>query len=386
MHNRQIFSLFSLMVLLLLAQAGCSSTDNTADTCNSPAGTTSTTGAPTFVVRPAEHFALPGVDIPEKKMAGYTDCNNPAHWNGDTMYVFSSAGHPHRTDGPDLKNLKRPSDRCVYDNDNGWTGGGRWIEATYKDKSGVLYGWYHNEPPNVCNRGRLTAPRIGAANSTDNGLTWNDMGIVIDSPPDSHRCDSVNHYFVGGNGDFSVILDRQKKYFYFMISTYHTDIAEQGLSVARMPYADLKEPVGKVSKWHNGEWKEAGMGGRVTPIFGVTTDWHREDANAMWGASIHWNTHIKQYVMLLNRAKDKNWAQEGVYISFNPDVANPKAWSTPEKILDGEKDKVHWYPQIIGIDKSKHETDKLAGRVARLFVTAKSDWEIVFLKPGESAQ
>jgi hypothetical protein len=127
------------------------------------------------------------------------------------------------------------------------------------------------------------------------------------------------------------------------------------------------------------------MGGHITPIFTATTDWHAEAADAFWGASIHWNTHIKQYVMLLNRSKDKMWAQEGVYITFNPDVANPKGWTAPIKILDGEKDKVHWYPQIIGPDKTKHETDKLAGRTARLFVTAKSDWELVFLRPGESA-
>lgn len=42
-----------------------------------------------------------------------------------------------------------------------------------------------------------------------------------------------------------------------------------------------------------------------------------------------------------------------------------------------------WYPQVIGTDPGGRETDKLAGRVARLFVHGKSAWEIVFAKPGE---
>jgi hypothetical protein len=47
------------------------------------------------------------------------------------------------------------------------------------------------------------------------------------------------------------------------------------------------------------------------------------------------------------------------------------------------QDKLAWYPQVIGLDKSRHETDKLAGRVARLFIRGQSRWEIFFLKPGE---
>jgi len=42
--------------------------------------------------------------------------------------------------------------------------------------------------------------------------------------------------------------------------------------------------------------------------------------------------------------------------------------------------KLAWYPQVVGLDKFREETDKLAGRVARLFIRGKSEWEIVFLK------
>jgi len=39
------------------------------------------------------------------------------------------------------------------------------------------------------------------------------------------------------------------------------------------------------------------------------------------------------------------------------------------------------YPTIIGVDKARPETDKLAGKTARLFVRGRSQWEITFLKP-----
>ncbi|MBN1853878.1 MAG: hypothetical protein JW829_14185 [Pirellulales bacterium] len=294
------------------------------------------------------------------------------------MYMFFSTGHPFRASGPDLFNLSRPSQRVSFDNEAGWRMGGRWIESTYKVAKGDLYMWYHNEPPLSPNR---TAPRIGTMVSQDNGLTWRDLGIVLEAPRQSNNLDSANKYFVGGNGDFAVIADRQKEYFYFFISTYNKDKAEQGVAVARMAWQDLARPQGKVFKWYDGGWAEPGLGGHVTPIFPVAVDWHQPDADAFWGPSIHWNTYLNMWVMLLNRAKDKEWAQEGIYISFNPDLSDPGGWTKPVKILDAsELEKSKWYPQVVGTDTAKRETDKLAGRTARLFVAGVSKWEIVFEK------
>ena len=43
-----------------------------------------------------------------------------------------------------------------------------------------------------------------------------------------------------------------------------------------------------------------------------------------------------------------------------------------------------WYPQIIGM--ARGETDKLAGRTARVFLGGLSHFEIVFGKPGEKVE
>jgi hypothetical protein len=334
---------------------------------------------PSAVLRPAAELRLPGVTDAEKGWNGYADCNNPLHWDGGTLYVFSSMSHPYQSSGPDLEHLRRPSQRVSFDNDKGWRGGGRWIESTHKQEGGPLYAWYHNEPPNICGRQGMTAPRIGAAVSNDNGLTWKDLGFVLEAPAGSLRCDSKNEYFVGGNGDFSVILDRRGEYFYFLFDSYCSDVAEQGVCLARMSHADRNDPVGKVWKWYRGKWEEPGLGGHVTPFFKATKDWHASDANTYWGPAVHWNTYLNEFVVLMNHAKDAKWTQDGIYVTFNPDVADPDGWSQPQQI----RTRAPFYPQVVGIDKPRRETDKLAGRIARFFLSNRSRWEIVFLKPGE---
>src|SRR5207237_579855 len=155
-------------------------------------------------------------------------------------------------------------------------------------------------------------------------------------------------------------------------------ISEQGVAVARMRWADREQPTGKLWKWHQGRWDEPGLGGHVSPIFLAAVDWHRAEADAFWGPSIHWNSHLRRYVILLNRAKDGRFTQEGIYLSFSRELTDPSTWSAPRKISVAQ-DKLAWYPQVIGLDIARHETDKLAGRMARLFIHGKSSWEILFL-------
>lgn len=341
---------------------------------------------PEVRIRPVPPVQFRGANSASVDKPGECDCNNPLHWDGNTLYVFNSAGHPWRSSGADLFHLTNRYVRCEYDTQ---VNGGRWIECTWKAKDGTLYGWYHLEPGGICPGAHpkapqmsFTAPKIGAVKSADNGTTWHDLGIVLEAPP-LIRCDTKNFYFVGGAGDFSIMLDARQRWLYFFISTYVGDAPQQGVAVARMRWADRDAPVGKVRKWLDGQWRSPGLGGWVTPIFPARVDWHRADADAFWGPAIHWNTHLGQYVMLLNRAKDANWTQEGIYVSFNRDLANPAAWSEPRRILEVTRAD-GWYPVAVGLNQAKRETDKLCGKTARLFVRGKSEWEVDFLKPGGS--
>jgi len=340
--------------------------------------------APSLVLTPIAPLSFPVMW--DNGCSVLADSNSPAHWDGDRFYLINSSGHPFWSDGVDLFNLSPTSPSEFSDVGDG----GRWIEATHKAADGTLYGWYHNEPRDVCSEDRSREPRIGAAKSVNNGLDWQDLGIVLTAPPGTLNCDTQNFYFGGGVGDFSVMLDPQGEYFYIFYDAYAGEASQQGVAVARLPYADRDDPVGHVVKWHEGAWKQPGLGGLNTPIFPVQVDWHERFANALWGPSIHWNTHVNAYVILLNHAVGNDWYQEGIYVTFSPSLADPTQWTQPTRLMDrqtlGDYDLLFWsgyYPQVIGT--ARGESDKLAGRTARLFVSGKSAFEITFLKPGESA-
>jgi hypothetical protein len=95
---------------------------------------------------------------------------------------------------------------------------------------------------------------------------------------------------------------------------------------------------------------------------------------------VHWNTFLNGYVMMLNRARDGEFGQEGIYISTSTSLDDPTSWSAPVRLLAGGK----WYPQVVGTDVGSG-SDRLAGQRARLFVGGVSEHEIVFQGPGETA-
>ncbi|MDO8585430.1 MAG: hypothetical protein Q7T82_00130 [Armatimonadota bacterium] len=316
---------------------------------------------------------------PEIKFPAGVDSNNPAHWDGDTFYIFNSGERtPVRGEGKDQFSLANPV-KTEYNNQ---INGKRWIECTWRADGGILYGWYHNEPGGLCPGKHLTAPRIGAVRSKDNGAHWEDLGIVLEACPTTIDCDYKNGYFGGGNGDFSCMLGHDKKYLYLFISTYAGDVSVQGVAVARMAWKDRDNPVGKVRKYYNGKWEEPGVGGKLTPIFPGKISWKEENADQFWGPSVHWNTHLKKYVMLLNHTCCKpGWPQEGIYISYSDSLSKPKSWTEPKRIMEGG----WWYPQVVGVNSAAKETDKLCGRQARFYFGGVSRREIIFFRDGEDS-
>lgn len=220
---------------------------------------------------------------------------------------------------------------------------------------------------------------------------WKDLGIILEAPPGFHDCGTTNRYFVGGVGDFSVMLDPDSRDLYIFFSAYLRPARLQGVAVARLLWADRDEPVGKVTVWRDGVWLPARAGRQptsggsssairwyypaATPVYPAAQSWHDDDwvVDAFWGPSVHWNTYLQQYVMLLNRAKDSEVREEGIYVAFAPRLDDPRAWSAPRKILNGGS----WYPQVIGTEPGTG-TDKVAGEVARFFMAGKSSHLIRF--------
>ncbi len=159
--------------------------------------------------------------------------------------------------------------------------------------------------------------------------------------------------------------------------------------MARLAWADRDTPAGQVEIWNDDVWLpvtnvaaddedarwEYPAG---TPLVPPARPFHdgQPAADVFWGPAIHWNTHLEQYVMLLNRAKDEHYGQDGIYVSFAPGLDQPRAWSAPVKILTGGG----WYPQVVGLEPGAG-TDKVAGQRARFYLTGRSAHYIEFERP-----
>jgi len=341
-----------------------------------------TPAAPAVTLVPTTSVTLPGG----------VDSNSPAVWDTvdgvETLQVVTSiAGQPSVSSGRRLTRLG-PAEPVSFVTP---PGNGVWMESVVADEDGTWYGYYHNEvPAAICGREELTLPRIGAARSSDHGETWEDLGIILEAPPNWYDCATPNQYFVGGVGDVSVMLDHESKDLYLFFSQYSRYAVAQGVAVARLAWANRDAPAGKVMIFNDGVWlpptrvtseDDDGvthadwMYSYGTAIVPVTQPWHDADPrdDAFWGASVHWNVSLQSYVMLLNRTKDEQFTQEGVYVSFATRLDDPAAWTTPMKIIDGGS----WYPQVMGIETGEG-SDKQASARARLFTGGRSTQFIEF--------
>ena len=333
---------------------------------------------PLFEVVPATTLMLPG----------NVDSNSPAFWQfvqgQNRLHVLTSWWTPSISRGFSVNRMGMPMPAKFLNSD----GGGKWFESVLQDDAGTLYGYYHNEPIGLCPGSKKTAPRIGAARSADNGASWEDLGIILEMavPLD---CASPNRFFVGGAGDFTVILDEHKIDAYLFFTNYSGDKSRQGVAVARMPWAQRNNPQGNLAVWDGHAWRYPSRNRipfprrwiDLRPIYPAAVSWHdrSEWVDSFWGPSVHWNTFLKKYVMLLNRASDSAWTQEGIYISVSPVLDDPSNWTRPVKVFEGGV----FYPQVIGLERDLG-TDKLAGSRARLFIQGRSDHFIVFRTREES--
>lgn len=325
----------------------------------------------TATVRPAPRHNLPT----------HVDGNSSAFWVDGVLRLFTSTGDPLMlSEATSLFSFwnSQPVDVTKQQYRP------LWMEAAWRDEDGTVFGWYHHEPGGVCGSSGLTAPKIGAAVSHDGGRSIQDLGIVLESG-DRADCGAKNGFFATGHGDFSVVLDQSREYFYFLFTNYGGPVENQGVVIARLAFADRFSPAGKVQKFYRGLWEEPGLGGQTSPIFPARQAWQQSDADSFWGPSIHWNTHLGRYVILMNRSCCKpGWPQEGVYVTFSAE-GRLDSWTQPKKLLSLSQIPIKpgYYPQVIGLEEDG--TDTRAGKVARLYVMGSSDWELEFSAASDEA-
>ncbi len=353
------------------------------------------TGVVVAPLRSQSPVPFPRVELtpaPLVLLPGAVDSNSPLVWDlvdgAPRLFALTSwGGQPQVAAGPSVARLGRPTPVVLEP----WPGGGVWMEAVIVDAGGTWYGYFHNEVPSpACPDSARVSPRIGAARSRDHGRTWQQLGIVLDAAPAQADCRTDNTYFDGGVGDFSVQLDTASRDLYFFFSAYPRAGTRQGVGVARLPWADRDAPVGRMSVWRGGRvWSPAvsqvqGDGTlrivypTAQPLFPTLEPFHDADpaVDVLWGPAVHWNTHLRLYVMLLNRARDEAFSQEGIYVSFASSLSAPSEWSAPQRIWDGGS---LWYPQVVGLERGTG-TDKEAGEYARLYTGGRSTTLVHFTK------
>ncbi len=329
-------------------------------------------------VAPARAQSAALTDAPPVSLPSHTDGNSPFFWFGGRLHAFTSIGWPQRLSRADSLFAAWETERVDTRDFRNRT---VWVESALVDEEAVVCAWYHHEPGGMYEDNLLTAPKIGAAVSFDGGATLLDLGIILESGDEPDPA-ARNGFFTGGHGDFTVVADRDRQFLYFFFTNYGGARESQGVCVARLAYADRHAPRGKVRKFYRGAWNEPGLGGACTPIFPVTRDWSHPDPEAFWGPAVHWNTHLGRWVMLLNSAGgEPGWSQQGIYIAYAADLANPAAWSAPALLLPRSAipSWSTFYPQVCGLEEGG--TDSVAGETARFFLHGTSAWEIRFSRP-----
>jgi len=118
--------------------------------------------------------------------------------------------------------------------------------------------WYHNEPPVP---GGRTAPRIGECSSTDDGLHWRDLGIVVEAAVRLEQSEIGPNSTSWAATAISRTGGHEKEFIYCFHHIYHKDTAEQGIAVARMRYEDRDDPVGKVIQMARRQLDAGRLGG-----------------------------------------------------------------------------------------------------------------------------
>lgn len=316
------------------------------------------------------------VAAPPLVMPGAVDSNVPLAWGlvegrWQLFALASWGGVPALLTGSSIDQMRRVGDVTIAPH----PGHGVWIESVIADDAGVWYGYYHHEAPaEACGRNDRFIPRIGAARSTDRGETWEDLGIILEGSSAGVACTSTNRFLMGGVGDVSAVLNADRSDLFLYFTQYPKAAAAQGVAVARLAWADRDAPVGRLAIWNQGAWLPDVEG---TPLIAPSRPWHDGNAaaDAYWGPSIHWNSYLERYVMLLNRARDESFNNEGIYVSFAARLDDPRAWSAPRKFMNGGG----WYPQVAGLDTGSG-TDKEAGQRARFFLTGRSEHYIEFTR------
>jgi hypothetical protein len=192
---------------------------------------------------------------------------------GGRFRGFSANAVTYAIDGPAVWAMGGPAVPVLGRGPKGsYASCGRWIQ--HVERAGdELVAWVHDET--ACNyKIGQTHKSMSLAVSRDDGLTWQDRGLVItgtDSPATGKMT---------GEGDCTAI-DGRDGYYY----AYCRQPRDRAIFVARAPIANPGS--GSWKKYDDGSWSESGLGGTATNLGSKLTSsvarWNANGATILLG-------------------------------------------------------------------------------------------------------
>lgn len=292
-----------------------------------------------FTVGPEEMVPAPSGGLPIYRFC--PDGHIPFFMDADHFQMYWAGSTSYRSVGASLTAMEdaqvvlEPGPKGSYDN------GGAWLNAVFKERSGAkrLIGFYHAEDHTFDGDpwSKYTAWKsIARCTSSDGGITWQKDRQIITSNRLKPRDPAW-----GGCGDFCVVRDEAHRRWLCFYQEHFLCVAVSD------------DDLGKPGTWHKlyqGSFSEAGLGGRSTPIQGL-------DDYAGGNPSVHFNTHLKAWVMVWGTWDQGSPHPNSVWLAYSEDLL---VWSRPTLLVQAPANGRCWYPTIIG------RSDVLAGEQAWL--------------------
>jgi len=218
------------------------------------------------------------------------------------------------------------------------------------DRSGLLLMFYHAEiytsPP-----GYLPFySELGLARSTDGGMTWKDLGLVI-SPHASVTSEyfQISHRSLDmGWGAYAIVGEHFYLYFQDLLHV-GDQFRPVNLAAARAKIKDVLDAAEKGSeiprwgKFYQGSWAEPGIGGRSSPLT-------EQDGDFIIMADVAYSSYLKKYIGIVI---GQPWPNTDLNLFESTDGIH---WGKYRKIVE---DVGHnYYATIIGLERNPHLPDR----------------------------
>jgi hypothetical protein len=176
---------------------------------------------------------------------------------------------------------------------------------------------------------------LGLAKSSDEGITWQDLGLIIGGPQPYTAEGALDI----GDGNLVAVTDRdtRQKYFYIFFPMHcwinSTDFCSgfTYLSVARAPYEKLLTTAflsdssvrGMFHKYYDGTWTQPGIVGLASELFPAVTGETDGDPQVVWSAYLQRFVAImdnSQYIAYGESTDGLHWPPMQILLGTNPET------------------------------------------------------------------